>query len=247
MSDRSAPRALRQTAEDCLPRRARYGCAMLFDELTEVIDPEPHDAALNMALDEVLLGRAEGPVLRVYRWARAAVSFGYFGKVADVEAAWPGREMVRRRTGGGTVPHGADVTYTLIVPRGCAFFRLGAEESYRVIHESIAALFADQGSAVRMAAAAGAKISDACFENPARYDLLADGGKIAGAAQRRTKAGLLHQGSIQGAALPADFGARLGKAFAGKICGRPLTDGELAEGRELSAKKYATEAWLRRL
>ena len=220
---------------------------MLFDELTEVSDPGPHDAALNMALDEVLLGRATGPVLRVYRWVRPAVSFGYFGKVADAEAAWPGREMVRRWTGGGIVPHGADVTYTLLVPRGCALFRLGAEEAYRAIHERIAALLAEQGRAVRVAAAAGAKISDACFENPVRYDLLGAAGKIAGAAQRRTRAGLLHQGSVQGAALPADFGARLGKAFAGKVCGRMLAEDELAEARELSAKKYATEAWLRRL
>ncbi len=219
---------------------------MLFDELTEVLDPEPHDAALNMALDEVLLGRASGPVLRVYRWARAAVSFGYFGKVADVEAAWPGREMVRRWTGGGIVPHGADVTYTLLVPRGCAFFRLGAEEAYRAIHERIAALLAEHGRVVSVAAVASAKISDACFENPARYDLLADGGKIAGAAQRRTRAGLLHQGSIQGTALPADFGARLGKAFASKVCGRPLAEDELADACELSSLKYATSAWLRR-
>ena len=219
---------------------------MLFDELTEVLDPEPHDAALNMALDEVLLGRAEGPVLRVYRWARAAVSFGYFGKVADVESAWPGREMVRRWTGGGIVPHGADVTYTLLVPRGCAFFRLGAEEAYRAIHERIASLLAAHGRAVRVAAVASAKISDACFENPVRYDLLADDGKIAGAAQRRTRAGLLHQGSVQGAALPVDFGARLAKAFASKVSGRLLADGELADARALSAKKYATDAWLRR-
>ncbi len=220
---------------------------MIFDELTEVADPEPHDAALNMALDEVLLGRAEGPLLRVYRWARPAVSFGYFGKVADADAVWPGREMVRRWTGGGIVPHGADVTYTLIVPRGCAFFRTGAAESYRAIHECIAALLAEQGQPVRVAAAAGAKISDACFENPARYDLLGEDGKIAGAAQRRARAGLLHQGSVQSAALPADFCTRLGAAFARKVIPRPLAKDELAEAHELSAAKYATTTWLRRL
>ena len=234
-------------AEDCSTRCARYSRPMmLFDELTEVLDPEPHDAALNMALDEVLLGRAVGPALRVYRWARPAVSFGYFGKVTDAEKAWPGREMVRRWTGGGIVPHGADVTYTLIVPRASEFFRLSAEESYRAIHEGIAALLVEQGSAVRVAAATSAKISDACFENPARYDLLTDGAKIAGAAQRRTRAGLLHQGSVQGAALPVDFGARLGKALAIKVSARPLADAELAEGRTLSRSKYATSAWLRR-
>ena len=219
---------------------------MIFDELTAVSDPEPHDAALNMALDEVLLGRAAGPLLRIYGWARPAVSFGYFGKVADAEAAWPGRELVRRWTGGGIVPHGADVTYTLIVPRGCAFFRTGAAESYRAIHERIAALLAAHGQAVRVAAVAGAKISDACFDNPARYDLLGENGKIAGAAQRRTRAGLLHQGSVQSTALPTDFGARLGAAFARKVVRRQLADSELAEARELSTAKYATTAWLRR-
>ena len=170
---------------------------MLFDELTEVLDPEPHEAPLNMALDEVLLASATGPMLRVYRWARPAVSFGYFGKVADVAAAWPGREMVRRWTGGGIVPHGADVTYTLVVPRGCAFFRLRPDESYRTIHEHLAALLATLGTTVQVAASASAKISDACFENPARHDLLGAAGKIAGAAQRRTRDGLLIQGSVQ--------------------------------------------------
>ena len=218
---------------------------MLFDEMTEVLDPEPHDAALNMALDEVLLGRAAGPVLRVYRWARPAVSFGYFGKVADVETAWPGREMVRRWTGGGIVPHGADVTYTLLVPRGCAFFRLGAEEAYRAIHERIAALVAEAGSAVRVAAVASAKISDACFENPARYDLLADGGKIAGAAQRRTRAGLLHQGSISGIPLPCDFPDKLAVRLADRVLALPSDAVPTGQAAALVHGRYGTEAWLR--
>ncbi len=219
---------------------------MLFDQLTEVLDPEPHDAALNMALDEVLLGHATGPTLRIYHWARPAVSFGYFGKVAEVEEAWPGREMVRRWTGGGIVPHGEDVTYTLIVPRSCAFFRLGAEETYRVIHERIGALLAEQGSAVQLVTASAAKVSDACFDNPTRYDLLGAGGKVAGAAQRRTRAGLLHQGSVQTVARPADFGAQLALAFAREVSARVWTKAELAEAQVLAAAKYAVEAWLRR-
>ena len=220
---------------------------MFFDELTEVLDPEPHTAALNMALDEVLLASCTGPLLRVYRWVRPAVSFGYFGKVADVEAAWPGREMVRRWTGGGSVPHGADVTYTLLVPRSCAFARRAPEESYRVIHEHLAALLAAHGAEVRVAAVASAPVSAACFENPARYDILAAEGKVAGAAQRRTRAGLLHQGSIQGAARPADVGAQLGKTFAATLIQRPLTADTLAAAHALAAAKYATDAWLRRV
>lgn len=220
---------------------------MIFAALTEVLDPEPHNAALNMALDEVLLASCTAPLLRVYRWAQPAVSFGYFGKVADVEAAWPGREMVRRWTGGGIVPHGTDVTYTLIVPRGCAFARRAPEESYRAVHEHLAALLAAHGAEVRVTTIASNPISAACFENPARYDILAAEGKVAGAAQRRTRAGLLHQGSIQSVARPAEVGAQLGKTFATMLTRRPLTPDELAAGSTLAAAKYATEAWLRRV
>lgn len=228
-------------------REAATLAAMIFEELTEVLDPEPHDAALNMALDEVLLASCTAPLLRVYRWAQPAVSFGYFGKVADVEAAWPGREMVRRWTGGGIVPHGADVTYTLLVPRACALARRPPEESYRVIHEHLAALLAAHGAEVRVTSTASAPVSAACFENPARYDIVAAESKVAGAAQRRTRAGLLHQGSIQSVARSAEVGAQLGKTFAKTLTRRPLSPEELAAGDTLAAAKYATAAWLRRV
>lgn len=221
--------------------------AMLFDELTEVLDPEPHDAALNMALDEVLLASCSGPLLRVYRWLRPAVSFGYFGKVDDVEAAWPDREIVRRWTGGGIVPHGADVTYTLAVPRSCAFARRAPEETYRAIHERLAGFLTAWDDDVRVTDAAHPPVSGACFENAVRYDIIAARGKVAGAAQRRTRTGLLHQGSIQGMPRPAEVAALLGKTFATNLIRRPLSPDELAAGVSLAAARYATEAWLRRM
>src|SRR5580700_1117427 len=80
--------------------------------LTEISlfdDPLPRSAPLNMAIDEALLGTGAGPVLRVYRWKRPAVSFGYFERWAPIHAAHPDREAVRRWTGGGVVLHGEDV------------------------------------------------------------------------------------------------------------------------------------------
>jgi hypothetical protein len=112
---------------------------VLFDHLLEVHDPEPHAAALNMAIDEALLRAAREPILRIYRWEQPAVSFGYFGKWAEVQRTWPEREAVRRWTGGGIVPHGDDLTYSLIVPRAHPFALLGPLESYRAIHEALAA------------------------------------------------------------------------------------------------------------
>ena len=215
---------------------------MLFEELTEVLDPEPHAAALNMAIDEVLLRTTATPLLRVYRWARPAVSFGYFGKHAEVARAWPDRELVRRWTGGGVVPHGADVTYSLLVPRGCPFFNVRPAESYRAIHEVIAALLAEGGAPIALAPAAAAKVSDACFENAARHDVLAGARKIAGAAQRRTRDGLLHQGSVQ---TPSSaFATHLAAALAERVSQRALAAGELNEAATLAAAKYAAPHWM---
>ncbi|MDB6154727.1 MAG: lplA [Chthoniobacteraceae bacterium] len=196
-----------------------------------------------MALDEALLRTANGPLLRIYRWERAAVSFGYFSKFQEVAAAWPGRELVRRWTGGGMVPHGEDLTYTLIVPQDCPVFAMGALESYRLIHECIANLL---GSAGVLAEAAAEKVSDACFENPARHDVLYAGRKVAGAAQRRTKFGLLHQGSIQCGARDAFLRKQLPEALAAGLLSRELSRAEVLLAEQLVHDRYGAEIWTRR-
>jgi lipoate-protein ligase A len=219
---------------------------MLFAELIEVLDPEAHGAALNMAIDEALLRTASKPLLRVYRWVRPAISFGYFEKFADVERGHLAGEMVRRWTGGGVVFHGDDLTYTLIVPMAHPFARLPPGESYRQIHDCVAKALQALGLAARLAAHASARVSNGCFENAAEADVLADGRKIAGAAQRRTRAGLLHQGSIQG--LPAHEGLaeRLAGAFGDTADRSVLEEDTLSVAAQLAREKYATEAWLRR-
>ncbi|HEX8312509.1 MAG TPA: hypothetical protein VF614_14400 [Chthoniobacteraceae bacterium] len=218
---------------------------VLFATLIHVADPESHSAALNMALDEVLLESTDAPLVRIYRWARPAVSFGYFGKHAAVAEAYPDREVVRRWTGGGVVPHGEDLTYTLVVPREHSFFATPASDSYRLIHECIAGLFTDLLE-VRLTADAAREPSTVCFANPSQFDVLSGDVKIAGAAQRRTKLGLLHQGSIQGVALPADAAERLPLLFSSAPEVRQLTAEELSLAEEIARSKYATEAWTRR-
>ncbi len=89
----------------------------ILPDLLVLHDLEPRAAALNMALDEALLQTVTQPVLRFYRWRRPALSFGYFGRFADVAAEASARELVRRWTGGGIVLHGADLTYSIILPR----------------------------------------------------------------------------------------------------------------------------------
>ncbi|MDQ3624603.1 MAG: hypothetical protein M3463_19315 [Verrucomicrobiota bacterium] len=217
---------------------------MPFAELLELLDPDPHGAALNMAIDEVLLRQASQPLLRVYRWANPAASFGYFQRIAGIEDRWPRRELVRRWTGGGVVPHGEDLTYTLIVPRHCSFFRRNPLEAYRAIHESIAMLL--EASSVHLAGSAAEKRSNACFENPARHDVILGGQKVAGAAQRRTELGLLHQGSIQLRPQRPEIRDGLAAVLGRSVRRCELAVETLALAHRLANEKYATAAWLRR-
>jgi lipoate-protein ligase A len=218
---------------------------MIFEELWLVLDADPHGGAYNMAMDEVLLRQAPRPLLRVYGWSGPAVSFGYFGRFVEVRRLWPERELVRRWTGGGMVPHGEDLTYTLVAPKSESFTSRPAAESYRMIHEAVAEALGDSGGSLSLAAGAP-KISDECFANPAPHDVLAGAIKVAGAAQRRTRHGLLHQGSIQRSGLGHKFARRLSEALSRRVAIRSLTPEERAQAARLAAEKYGAPEWLGR-
>ena len=157
-------------------------------------------AAHNMALDEALLENAISigrPVLRFYGWTEPAASFGYFQKYADVERWTLLRPLIRRPTGGGLVPHDADWTYSLVVPPTEPWYELSATESYRRMHEWIRAAFEKIGIATELAPCCRKALPGQCFAGHEKYDVLWHERKVAGAAQRRNRRGLLIQGSMQ--------------------------------------------------
>jgi lipoate-protein ligase A len=163
------------------------------------------DAAFNMALDEALLenvSRLGKPVLRFYGWSEPAATFGYFQKFSEVERATHLRPLIRRPTGGGIVPHDADWTYSLVVPPNHEWHSLKAIESYRRIHEWIQSAFAKLKIEMELAPHAKKSLPGHCFSGYEKFDLLWHGKKIAGAAQRRNKSGLLIQGSAQPPPIP---------------------------------------------
>jgi lipoate-protein ligase A len=162
-------------------------------------------AAYNMALDEALLENAPElgrPVLRFYGWLESAASFGYGQKYADIEGWTMLRPLVRRPTGGGLVPHDADWTYSAAFPPCHPWYRLKAVESYRRVHEWIRDAFAGINVAATLATSSQKGIAGQCFAGAEEFDLLWHGRKIAGAAQRRTRTGLLIQGSVQPPPIP---------------------------------------------
>ena len=160
----------------------------------------PCDAALNMALDEALLAtvaRRRQPVLRFYGWTQPAATFGYFQKFSEVAATTHLRPLIRRPTGGGIVPHAADWTYSAVFPPGGEWHSLKAEESYRRIHDWLRLGFAEMKVETELAPCCKKSLPGQCFVGHEKFDLLWHGQKIAGAAQRRNKLGLLIQGSVQ--------------------------------------------------
>jgi lipoyl(octanoyl) transferase len=158
------------------------------------------DPAFNMALDEALLHSARergGPILRFYGWTEPAASFGYFQQIAEVERATLLRPLMRRPTGGGIVPHDTDWTYSVIIPAGHEWHRLKADQSYRQMHQWIRAAFRELGVGTELALDTRKPAPGQCFAGHEVHDVLWQERKIAGAAQRRTRNGLLIQGSIQ--------------------------------------------------
>jgi len=181
----------------------------IFRRLECWIDPDARDGPHAMAVDEWLCGVAEAPVLRVYGWLGDWCSLGYFGSLAEAESRVDCPNRVRRITGGGIVDHRADWTYSLVIPKSdpVAGFRGG--ESYRAIHAALAEVLRDEGVDCRLTSGGAVAGEALCFANPVDHDVVgAAGGKLAGAGQRRSAAGLLHQGSVALAADAASSGAR---------------------------------------
>jgi lipoyl(octanoyl) transferase len=217
---------------------------MLFERLLISEDRAPVSAAMNMAIDEALLEQCGAPTLRFYGWRRPSLSFGYFVKFAEVAVEVKERELVRRWTGGGSVRHGEDLTYSLVTPASDPASGQGPRAIYVALHGAISAALLAEGRKAKLADAAAPKISDACFANPVRHDLLLDGRKIAGAAQRRTRGGFLHQGSIQLPDLSEAFRDRFASALSARVEHAELPSQVLERAAVLTAEKYATDAWL---
>jgi lipoate-protein ligase A len=219
-------------------------------------------AAEHMAADFLLLQRlppGAGPRFRHYEWRKPAFTFGYSQKIAWVRPQLPepgGFDLARRPTGGGLVDHREDWTYALVIPRAHPLEVERAAVSYRVVHECLAGALRGQG--VKAELQSGSSGADAlpgiCFQKAEVGDVIAPGGtKIAGAAQKRNRRGLLFQGSVWrpaagGAAVDwdrfgDDFAARIGAALGGAAERAPWPDGDEDEVSGL-AETYASPEWL---
>ncbi|MEJ2472231.1 MAG: lipoate--protein ligase family protein [Desulfuromonadales bacterium] len=191
--------------------------------------------SMNMALDEALLTAVAAgqspPVLRFYRWRPATVTLGYGQSVAtdiDLPACREaGLDVVRRLTGGRAVLHDQEVTYAVIAPWSSPAFGHSVLDCYRVIADVLLATLRQLGlpAALVPGKPRGGPRNVAravCFSAPSQYELVIEGRKVAGSAQKRQGEVFLQHGSIP---LEMDL-ALLGRVL--KTASRPGETEQLA-------------------
>jgi lipoate-protein ligase A len=185
----------------------------------------PQRGEKNMAIDSWLLENAAAdpvPVLRFYQWIRPTLSLGYFQKIEQVSPlAWPDPEidLCRRPTGGGGILHHLELTFSLTLPAGHAWLACPVQDSYLAICRPVVDLLNSLGvaAAYRGEKSCGNLKAANCFAGRACPDIVVQGKKIFGAAQRRRPGAVMTHGSL---ALRYDkkiwqrvFGERLGDGF----------------------------------
>ena len=174
------------------------------------IDTAPMDGPTNMAMDEALLALFDPdtspPVFRLYGWEPAAFSIGRF-QDADTtldlrKCRDSGVEAVRRMTAGGIIYHADEITYSIVCARKHIHGARSVKESFRKLCGFLLLTYRrlglDAGFAVdknRSATGLGQR-TPLCFAGREEYDIVIDGRKIGGNAQRRTKGVIFQHGSI---------------------------------------------------
>lgn len=158
---------------------------------------------MQMAIDTAMVSVADHDgitLLRLYRWRGDCVSFGANESAARhwnrqlFEAAQVG--TVRRPTGGRAVWHGAaDLTYAWTGP---AATPAEVRRLYRDLHETLASALGGAGRMVALASSRGTPGlgPGACFDLPVGGEVLVDGRKVIGSAQRVYGHRLLQHGAI---------------------------------------------------
>lgn len=181
-------------------------------------DPVPRSGYANMAADE-LLSRRPDAWLRVYTWAKPAVSYGYFDRAEEAQRLFPGaEEYIRRWTGGGIVDHRSGQTYTLTLPAAEGVVYPESAALYAWIHGALAKALLACGVECRLLAADAPAAGRACWASPVCSDITdAAGLKLAGAGQRRHAGAVLHQGLIQGCRPSAGWADALAALLAEQV------------------------------
>jgi lipoyl(octanoyl) transferase len=203
-----------------------------------------HGARENMHRDARLLesaseaarsGRRFEATLRLFRFAPAGITLGHAQspeRTLDLERCRAdGVEWAARPTGGRAIFHAEEWTYSIAAALSDPEWGGSLAEAYDRASRAICDSLVRLGVPATLAARGGPReghtraASTACFASTARHEVLLEGRKLVGSAQRRTAWALLQQGSVllgpgharlaDYVALPADRREEVRAALAG--------------------------------
>ncbi len=176
----------------------------------KIIETEPQTAVEIMQKDRDLLDSIhceQSSILHLYEWKTPSITYGHFlnpQKFFSLKAVeQEGISLAKRPTGGGIIFHLWDFAFSAIVPATNPAFSQNTLENYAYINEAVLGAvqeFLQIETGIELTPQDGELIGEGsqyfCMAKPTRYDVMVQGKKVAGAAQRKTKEGYLHQGSI---------------------------------------------------
>jgi len=173
-----------------------------------IID-ESRPADFNMAADLYLLERHAtccAVTVRLYSWARPSITLGYMQSPLtelDLDALHThGVDWIRRPTGGRAVLHHGDITYSCIFPKSITEMGIGITQTYHLITKclidgldraSVKCTTHDSDSELRNLRR---EVKLPCFLAPNRNEIMVNGKKLVGSAQKRSAEAVLQHGSI---------------------------------------------------
>lgn len=163
-----------------------------------------------MAIDEALLScfnpESSDPIIRFYGWNPPALSLGRFqkaGEVLDFEQCCSSSiQIVRRISGGGVIYHADELTYSIICSPAHIPSASSVKDSFRVLTGFLLDFYHAVGLDASYAVESVSDNSSLgvrtafCFAGKESFDILIQGRKIGGNAQRRLKNVVFQHGSI---------------------------------------------------
>ena len=162
-----------------------------------------------MAADEALLmnpSRHQVPTVRMYQWQPHCISLGYHqsSEIIDLDRCREdGIEVVRRPSGGRAVLHAEELTYTVVIPRQSPYFDDNKVRQYERISQGLSIGLQMMGIPVEYIQRTTSRLPSPCskhapdcFSTLARHEIVLQGKKLVGSAQRLVAGGLLQHGSI---------------------------------------------------
>ena len=166
------------------------------------IDSGCLSAKENMQIDEELISSfktTDKPILRLYSWHENSCTIGISQNFEDIPQLEKYKNTyAKRMTGGGVLFHGNDISYSLVMPTSM-MKGLSVKQSYEKICSFLLEFYKSLGLRAMYAKDDDNIVlskSNYCQVGFEPYDIVIDGKKIGGNAQRRKKDVIFQHGSI---------------------------------------------------